>query len=156
MATAQDPTSDSRELPPAYAALIVALIAVIAGITCFAYRSSRFQTFRETVHTRVLEPMNRRGTLSKEAIRQIPIIRYHEPASPDKRGKIPAISLATMRREEPRASWQPGCSICSEDVHEGVKVRKLPCGHLFHRRCVDKWLMDHASTCPLWYVFVAP
>jgi hypothetical protein len=41
------------------------------------------------------------------------------------------------------------CAVCLEDVQRGEPVRRLPpCGHLFHRDCVDMWLHSHA-TCPL-------
>jgi hypothetical protein len=44
------------------------------------------------------------------------------------------------------------CSICTEDFVEGRNVRVLPCRHIYHRRCIDPWLLDFAGTCPLWYV----
>ncbi|VDO04816.1 unnamed protein product [Rodentolepis nana] len=39
------------------------------------------------------------------------------------------------------------CNICLCDYRTGQKVRHLPCGHVFHRECVDKWLAN-AETCP--------
>ncbi|KXJ89853.1 hypothetical protein Micbo1qcDRAFT_206128 [Microdochium bolleyi] len=42
------------------------------------------------------------------------------------------------------------CSICTDDLAEGVHVRRLPCGHVFHPACVDQWLRERARTCPLW------
>ncbi len=42
------------------------------------------------------------------------------------------------------------CSICTEDFVEGRSVRILPCRHIYHRRCIDPWLLDFAGTCPLW------
>lgn len=43
-----------------------------------------------------------------------------------------------------------GCSICTEDFAIGEDVRVLPCNHKFHPPCVDPWLVDISSTCPLW------
>lgn len=43
-----------------------------------------------------------------------------------------------------------GCSICTEDFAIGEDVRVLPCDHKFHPTCVDPWLVNIASTCPLW------
>jgi len=41
------------------------------------------------------------------------------------------------------------CSICLETVKPGDKLRQLEvCGHLFHRSCVDLWLLRSAD-CPL-------
>jgi len=48
------------------------------------------------------------------------------------------------------ACAEPGasCSICLSEYTEGTLLRKLPCGHGFHRRCVDKWLQRN-KRCPL-------
>lgn len=48
-------------------------------------------------------------------------------------------------RQDPKC-----CSICTEDFVEGRNVRILPCRHIYHRRCIDPWLLDFAGTCPLW------
>lgn len=42
------------------------------------------------------------------------------------------------------------CSICTEDftVHEDVRI--LPCKHEFHPRCIDPWLVQQSTKCPLW------
>ncbi len=58
----------------------------------------------------------------------------------------------TRRRAEMARERIPSsCSICAEDYSEGEELRKLPCGHVFHKACVDPWLRDRARTCPLWY-----
>lgn len=45
------------------------------------------------------------------------------------------------------------CSICTEDFVHGDDVRRLPCDHIFHPRCIDPWLSAFAVTCPLWQVY---
>lgn len=42
------------------------------------------------------------------------------------------------------------CAICTEDFRLRTWVRRLPCAHIFHPRCIDPWLLEFASTCPLW------
>lgn len=42
------------------------------------------------------------------------------------------------------------CSVCTEDFIENDSVRILPCGHIYHRRCIDPWLLRFGGTCPLW------
>ncbi|OVA07184.1 zinc finger protein [Macleaya cordata] len=41
------------------------------------------------------------------------------------------------------------CSICLADYNSTDTIRLLPdCGHLFHLKCVDPWLLQH-PTCPV-------
>jgi len=40
------------------------------------------------------------------------------------------------------------CAICINPLQAGDAVRRLPCGHVFHRPCVDLWLLRRAD-CPL-------
>ena len=35
-----------------------------------------------------------------------------------------------------------------EDLSAGERVRKLPCGHIFHASCVDEWLTRRSNVCP--------
>ena len=39
------------------------------------------------------------------------------------------------------------CVICMLDIEIGEAIRYLPCAHLFHKNCVDTWLMRSLS-CP--------
>ena len=41
------------------------------------------------------------------------------------------------------------CSICLEELADGETLRELPCSHLYHMECVDKWLTTKSSQCPL-------
>jgi hypothetical protein len=40
------------------------------------------------------------------------------------------------------------CAVCLEPLSSTQSVRRLTCSHLFHKRCVDKWLVRR-GTCPL-------
>ncbi|KAI3380733.1 hypothetical protein SNEBB_001555 [Seison nebaliae] len=40
------------------------------------------------------------------------------------------------------------CTICLDSFRVNDVIRELPCKHYFHKKEVDKWLMDHRS-CPL-------
>jgi hypothetical protein len=40
------------------------------------------------------------------------------------------------------------CVICIEEYKKGDKLRILPCGHHFHKKCADEWLIEK-PTCPI-------
>merc|ERR1719401_2468529 len=40
------------------------------------------------------------------------------------------------------------CRICFDENLIGSKVARLPCGHLFHKACIEGWLTKHC-TCPV-------
>lgn len=39
------------------------------------------------------------------------------------------------------------CLICLDHFKKNQGYRKLKCGHLFHKKCIDKWFTKN-STCP--------
>lgn len=41
------------------------------------------------------------------------------------------------------------CTICLDDFVAGDKVKELPCGHSYHKSCIDPWLLQKSSLCPL-------
>jgi hypothetical protein len=51
----------------------------------------------------------------------------------------------------PAAIGRETCPICILDFEEGDDVRVLPCEgkHQFHQACVDPWLLELSSSCPL-------
>ena len=40
------------------------------------------------------------------------------------------------------------CVICMGHETFELGVSELPCGHLFHSKCIEKWLKNYAVTCP--------
>lgn len=45
---------------------------------------------------------------------------------------------------------QPTCAICLDDFESGItEIRELPCGHIFHPECIDIFLENNSSLCPL-------
>jgi len=65
---------------------------------------------------------------SQNAIRLIPIV---------------AITAEDLVDENNRE-----CCICFDENLIGSKVARLPCGHLFHKSCIEGWLTKHC-TCPV-------
>jgi len=57
---------------------------------------------------------------------------------------LPVERFSANESDDPEAT----CSICLTEYTDGSMMRRLPCGHDFHRRCVDKWLQRN-KRCPL-------
>lgn len=52
---------------------------------------------------------------------------------------------------------QPSCAICLDDfVSHETTVRQLTCGHIFHPECVDTFLRENSSLCPMCKKSVLP
>ncbi|KAG1327431.1 putative E3 ubiquitin-protein ligase XERICO [Cocos nucifera] len=41
------------------------------------------------------------------------------------------------------------CRVCLAWFEPESVVNRLPCGHLFHKACLERWLDYHHATCPL-------
>jgi hypothetical protein len=61
----------------------------------------------------------------------------------NKKHKINDISynLKTMNQ------YDNFCSICLDNFHNKILVKKLPCNHIFHSKCINKWF-DINYICP--------
>ncbi|XP_037335889.2 RING finger protein 150 [Pungitius pungitius] len=62
---------------------------------------------------------------------------------------ISKLQVRTIRKgdQETEADFD-NCAVCIEGYKVNDVVRVLPCRHLFHKSCVDPWLLDH-RTCPM-------
>lgn len=51
----------------------------------------------------------------------------------------------------PASMGRETCPICIIDFEEGDDLRVLPCEgkHRFHQQCVDPWLLELSSSCPI-------
>lgn len=49
------------------------------------------------------------------------------------------------------------CSICLSEFEQGDEAKQLvDCRHVFHRRCLERWLRWYRATCPLCRSVVVP
>ncbi|KAI1338368.1 hypothetical protein F5Y15DRAFT_386947 [Xylariaceae sp. FL0016] len=47
-------------------------------------------------------------------------------------------------------NYQPTCHICLDDfVSKETIIREISCGHIFHPECIDEFLTELSSLCPL-------
>lgn len=70
---------------------------------------------------------------------------FQHPVMTD--NQLQEIPKATITEEDVQGQTQ--CAICFEDYKLNEEdVRKLPCTHLFHEKCIFPWLKSNA-TCPV-------
>ena len=41
------------------------------------------------------------------------------------------------------------CVICTDEFADNAFVTELSCEHVFHPLCIEKWLLDYSSVCPM-------
>ena len=52
-----------------------------------------------------------------------------------------------IKHDDP--SIKDNCSICLESYDENCIIRKLNCSHIFHKDCIDPWLLKESYKCPI-------
>jgi len=53
------------------------------------------------------------------------------------------------RINDPSVLPEKSCPICIDDFTCGEYNRTLDCGHIFHKRCIDRWFKKNHSECPM-------
>ena len=56
-------------------------------------------------------------------------------------------SLLTVNVNESHLNEQ--CAICMEEYMLGQALKRLPCSHLFHGNCIETYLKNFSTQCPL-------
>ena len=81
------------------------------------------------------------------------IQRHLQVLQLDSRVQIPLSKEETqrlpMRKYNSKKEASDNCVICVDEFIEEDQVRVLPCSHIFHPQCIDEWLVNHSSLCPL-------
>ena len=77
----------------------------------------------------------------------------HKPGPLSRRSSAPALATNGMST----SFSQPTCPICMDDFEPNeTQVRELPCHHVFHPDCIDTFLLNHSSLCPMCKQSVLP
>lgn len=59
-------------------------------------------------------------------------------------------NLTYADSEKSTAYSQSSCTICLEDFLPNLTtIQEIPCGHIFHPECIETYLSNHSSLCPL-------
>jgi hypothetical protein len=67
-----------------------------------------------------------------------------EAATTQQIAALPLVLCTPDLFSEPGAN----CAVCLSEFAVDERLRRLPCGHYFHRRCADEWLR-RSKRCPL-------
>jgi hypothetical protein len=41
------------------------------------------------------------------------------------------------------------CSICQDELSKDNIIRQLNCSHIYHKECIDKYLLEYSNKCPI-------
>lgn len=102
----------------------------------------------------VQQPSVARETTASVARDKLHSTDSSRPSSPDLNVR-PTAAMSRSTSYHPSPLQQPTCAICLDDFvpasdgTAGTIVRELPCHHIFHPECVDTFLRDSSSLCPI-------
>ena len=104
----------------------------------------------DPLHQRYAQARLARQELIESILRQLQELqieeRQHTPLGEAATRALPCKTFAQARGE---TSGKETCAICVEEFKDKDITRVLPCNHFFHPDCIDPWLIDHSSMCPL-------
>lgn len=147
------------------AILWIAISALLSACACsillFAHGNQGGWFQEEVVHTARPRPTRRR--LTREQVKRL-LPRYHydghclqiinentgnggETAELQENDGL--MSAAAALPVAPNPVDLELCSICLDEYEAGDKLRCLPCNHVFHGKCIGRWLAERSATCPL-------
>ncbi|KAF2483740.1 hypothetical protein BDY17DRAFT_346275 [Neohortaea acidophila] len=107
------------------------------------------------------EPAKQESTTAITTVVEESVVPNKLDSPPSSPPTSPSVSPAPARRARrakphvPTTLQQPTCAICLDDfvaAHGGTQgtiVRELPCQHIFHPECVDNFLRESSSLCPM-------
>ncbi|KAI2638515.1 hypothetical protein GGS21DRAFT_508610 [Xylaria nigripes] len=151
--------------------LIIAglLLSVIGGISLlmrYVQKRRRASLRRRVMNGEVnLEALGiKRLTVPLSHIQTYPLFTYNydpaisgaaslQPVNPPCKMSSDSGSPSSMPNRErhgDRLDYQPTCSICLDDFESKITIiREINCGHIFHPECIDQFLSEISSLCPI-------
>lgn len=130
------------------------VITVLLGISFTASVLMHFHLYRLRRQRAAFDDhlrgmnQNTRQVVSQEYLNTLPLIKYGEDSGeivPSSAG----IDSVKVDMDKGSVNSISTCAICIEDYEKGDELRQLPCHHTFHVGCIDPWLTQKCSACPL-------
>jgi len=78
---------------------------------------------------------------------ETPVAHAENATLTDTPADLPRKSFDSQRSTQ--TMHRPHCAVCLDSFVSGDLVRQLPCQHDFHRDCIDVWLLERSSRCPI-------
>lgn len=84
---------------------------------------------------------------SRDQATNVPASRLSRSGTFSEQGRRGSIAPSTITIA---TDYQPACEICLQPYeNRSTIIRELPCGHIFHPECIDEFLSEISSLCPL-------
>lgn len=165
-----------NQLPSLWVFLVIVLgilIVVILATSSFMHiiqRRRRNDLRRRVINGEVnLETLGvKRLTVPQDFLEKLPLSTYtsknnEDPEKDQTHGDPPlarrssAPTVPSSHNDPQPAFLQPTCPICIDDFEPSEsQVRELPCRHIFHPECIDTFLLNNSSLCPMCKKSVLP
>ncbi|PNS18216.1 hypothetical protein CAC42_7585 [Sphaceloma murrayae] len=154
-------------------AVLISIVGTVSSAMHFIQRRRRRQLRTRVANGEVdLEIIGvKRLLVPQEVLEKMPIYRYEKidpkanlSSDDDQHSPLPSPNPVKKNSREGEKNDgrgrmasvptnhfdQPTCAICLDDfVANESMVRELPCDHIFHPECVDGFLTQNSSLCPL-------
>ncbi|KAK7836966.1 uncharacterized protein LOC112031846 [Quercus suber] len=135
------------DIPEEYHGTVSQLIATIAS----SAGTSRMPIFVDWLYTFTVKTVMVMPQYSSYVDEELDTVilesmeNYEPKPTPATKSSVRA--LEKFRFHQGSSSVQE-CSICLEEFQNGSKVTRMPCSHVYHGKCIFKWLKTSHS-CPL-------
>lgn len=156
----------------AFLLIVLAIVLFVIGFTSLSMHYYQRRN-RRALERRIrsgevdLETLGiKRVRISQEAINSLPTFIYvpneNKPIDTNdvvtNSSQSPSLSAAPVSSTPDHTLWaQPTCPICLDDfIPRQTTVRSLPCHHIYHPACIDPFLLDNSSLCPVCKAKVVP
>lgn len=101
-------------------------------------------------------PSSTGNPMSSRSVRSSRTSRRHQDARSVVSDIRPPGSIRSKRSslagsvDTTATNFQPNCHIClARFEHRVCVIRELPCGHIYHPECIDEFLTQNSSLCPM-------